>query len=221
MKILAVITARKNSKRLPNKNKIKLGKLPLFVWSIKAAKNIKEICDILVSTDDKEILKISKKLKVLTPWLRPKNLSTNKSKSVDVVLHALNWYENNFQKVDGVLLLQPTSPFRMKKTIKTGINLFKKNFYKPVLGVSKSRHNPFLTYKISKGYLVRLFKQRKQELMTYYVNGVLYLISAKDLRKTKSFFNNKSVPLIINSPKEYLDIDHFWDLKVARSFLSV
>ena len=110
MKILAVITARKNSKRLPNKNKIKLGKLPLFVWSIKAAKNIKEICDILVSTDDKEILKISKKLKVLTPWLRPKNLSTNKSKSVDVVLHALNWYENNFQKVDGVLLLQPTSP---------------------------------------------------------------------------------------------------------------
>ena len=55
MKILAVITARKNSKRLPKKNKIKLGKLPLFVWSIKAAKNIKEISDILVSTDDKDI----------------------------------------------------------------------------------------------------------------------------------------------------------------------
>ena len=152
--------------------------------------------------------------------MRPKKLSTNKSKSVDVVLHALNWYEKNFQKVDGVLLLQPTSPFRMKKTIKKGINLFKKNLHRPVLGVSKTKYDPLLTYKISKGNLVHLFKQKKHKFATYYVNGVLYLISPKELRKTKSFFNNKAVPLIVNSPKEYLDIDHSWDLKVARSFLS-
>ena len=58
MKILALIPARKNSKRLANKNKIMFFKKPLFLWSVQLAKKIPEISDILISTDDKQILKI-------------------------------------------------------------------------------------------------------------------------------------------------------------------
>ena len=60
MKILALVTARKGSKRLPNKNIRLLGNKPLIVWTINSAKNIPEICDILVSTDDQAIVSISK-----------------------------------------------------------------------------------------------------------------------------------------------------------------
>ena len=77
-----------------------------------------------------------------------------------------------------------------------------------------------MEHRVSHSANVSSAKQKKHKFATYYVNGVLYLISPKELRKTKSFFNNKAVPLIVNSPKEYLDIDHSWDLKVARSFLS-
>ena len=61
MKILAVIPARKNSKRIKFKNKKKLGNKPLIEYTIDVAKKIKIFKKILVTTDDAEIIKISKK----------------------------------------------------------------------------------------------------------------------------------------------------------------
>ena len=125
MKILALIPARGGSKRLPRKNVLPLGGKPLIVWSIDVAKDIPEICDILVSTDDSEIAEISKKAGALVPWLRPADLATDDSSSIDVVLHALNWYEREKQTIHGILLLQPTSPFRSQATKIKFIKIFK------------------------------------------------------------------------------------------------
>ena len=94
-KILAVITARGNSKRLPKKNIIKLGNKPLILWSIDIAKKINDICDVLVSTDNSDIASIAKNSGAMVPWLRPKRFSTDKSKSVSTVIHALRWYEKH------------------------------------------------------------------------------------------------------------------------------
>ena len=58
MRIIALITARGGSKRLAGKNIRTLGGNPLIVWSIDVAKDISEICDILVSTDDPAIAKV-------------------------------------------------------------------------------------------------------------------------------------------------------------------
>ena len=60
-KILALILARKNSKRIPGKNLRKIGKKTLVEWSIDSVKGINDIIDILVSSDDKTIVKIAKK----------------------------------------------------------------------------------------------------------------------------------------------------------------
>ena len=53
MRILALIAARGGSKRLPGKNIRMLGGKPLILWSVDVAKDIPEICDILVSTADR------------------------------------------------------------------------------------------------------------------------------------------------------------------------
>ena len=74
MKYLAIIPARKNSSRLKHKNKKKLMGMPLIEYTIKTAKKISLFEDILVSTDDNDIIKIAKKNKVLAPWIRPKKL---------------------------------------------------------------------------------------------------------------------------------------------------
>ena len=63
MKVLAIITARKGSKRLKNKNKKILGKKPLVNWTIDFAKKINLFKDIIMTTDDNQILEISKKKK--------------------------------------------------------------------------------------------------------------------------------------------------------------
>ena len=112
MKILILITARAGSKRIAKKNKKLLGKKPLIFWTLKVAKKIENICDILVSTDDNEIAIFSKKNGALVPWLRPKKISSDKSSSAQAALHAIKWYENKLKKIDCLLLLQPTSPFR-------------------------------------------------------------------------------------------------------------
>ena len=226
MKILVVIPARAGSKRLPGKNIRVLGDKPLIVWSINVAKNNAEVCDILISTDSPEIAEICTTAGALVPWLRPAELATDTAKSVDVVLHALDWYENENGKVDGVLLLQPTSPFRSKETVCKGIELFDKHCRQPVLGISPTNAHPMWTYKIEGGYVVP-FIQKKNKMVTrsqdlppaYVVNGSFYLISPTDLRERRSFVVRNVIPLLIESPIEALDIDTAWDLTVVTAAL--
>lgn len=226
MRILALITARGGSKRLPGKNIRVLGGKPLIVWSIDVAKDIAEICDILVSTDDSSIAAVSTAAGALVPWLRPEYLATDTANSVDVALHALDWYETEKGAVDGLLLLQPTSPFRTRETVQRGIDLFVKQAKRPVLGVSRAHSHPMWTLKLKGEYLVPFMEDhgmvtRSQDLpQAYVVNGSFYLISPAELRACRSLVGVRATPLLIESPQEVLDIDTEWDWEVAVSALN-
>jgi CMP-N-acetylneuraminic acid synthetase len=180
------------------------------------------MCDILVSTDDPDIAEVCAKAGALVPWVRPAELATDSASSVDTAMHALNWYESTVCEVDGLLLLQPTSPFRTKFTIKRGIELFIKHDLKPVLGVSPIHAHPMWTLKIENECLVPFMNEhgigvRTQELPTAYaMNGSFYLISPEEFRITRSFIGSKSIPLMIDSQKESLDVDTEWDFKIAN-----
>lgn len=226
MKILALITARGGSRRLPGKNIRILGEKPLIVWSIDVAKDIAEICDILVSTDDSAIAQVCKEAGALVPWLRPVELASDIASSVDVALHAIDWYEAAKGAVDGILLLQPTSPFRSQKSVLRGIELFRENGRNPVLGISPTHAHPMWTLKMDGEFVVPFFQEnglgtRSQDLTTaYVVNGSFYLISPAELRANQSFIGLKTTPLIIQSPQEALDIDTEWDWTVAEACIS-
>ena len=223
MRILALITARSGSRRLPGKNIRPLGGKPLIAWSIDAAKGIPEICDILVSTDDTVIADICKEAGAHVPWLRPAELATDMASSVDVALHALDWYEAEKGAVDGLLLLQPTSPFRTQATLQRGIELFSRYGYKTVLGVSETREHPMWTLKMEGDYLVPFMRKhglgnRSQDLPpVLVVNGSFYLISPAELVACRSFVGAKTIPLLSESPYEAVDIDTEWDWKIAES----
>lgn len=222
MRILALITARGGSKRLPGKNIRTLGGKPLIVWTIDVAKDVPEICDILVSTDSPTIAAICTEAGAYVPWLRPEVLATDTSSSVDVALHALDWYEFEKGIVDGLLLLQPTSPFRTKKTVRRGIELFRENAQQPVLGVSPTHDHPMWTLKEDGEYLVPFMQEhgfgtRSQDLPpAFIVNGSFYLISSLELRARRSFLGEKTTPLFIETPQEALDIDTEWDFRIAE-----
>lgn len=226
MKILALITARAGSKRLPGKNIRILGDRPLISWSIEALKKSIGIIDILVSTNDKEVFKIARKEKLLTPWMRPEELSLDTSSSVDVAIHAINWYENEYEKIDGLILIQPTSPFRTIETIQKGIKAFCDSKGKTIIGVSETHNHPSWTFKIKNNtinpfLLDNGINMRSQDLeKAYVVNGSFYLISPRVLREKKSFFSDNTIPLIINSKKEALDIDNKDDWDLAEFYLN-
>lgn len=225
MKILALIPARGGSKRLPGKNIRLLGGKPLIVWSLDVARDIPEICDILVTTDDPKIAAACSESGAYVPWLRPAELATDTANSVDVALHALDWYEAEKGAVDGVLLLQPTSPFRTEETVRKGIKLFSENGRQPVLGVSPTHVHPMWTLKMEGEYLAPFMQEhgfgvRSQDLPpAFVVNGSFYLISPVELRASQSFVGIKAMPLIIESLQEALDIDTEWDFRMAEAVL--
>ena len=136
-KSLIIILARKGSKRLKNKNLRLIGKKSLVENTILFAKRIKGKKDIIVSTDSIKIQRLAKKLKVLSPWLRPKNISHDKSSAETSAIHALKWYEKNIAFVNNILLLQPTTPIRNLKLINQAIEIFKRNSKFPLVSVNR------------------------------------------------------------------------------------
>jgi N-acylneuraminate cytidylyltransferase/CMP-N,N'-diacetyllegionaminic acid synthase len=128
-KILGIITARGGSKGIPGKNIKELGGKPLIAYTIEAANKSNYLTRTIVSTDYKEIAEVSKKYGADVPFLRPAELAQDKSTSMEVVQHALNWLkENEGEEYDYLMILQPTSPFRtaedidecIKKIVDTG-----------------------------------------------------------------------------------------------------
>lgn len=225
MRLLALIPARGGSKRISGKNIRRLGDRPLIGWSIDVAKVIPEICDILVSTDDAAIAEAAGNAGALVPWLRPLELATDTASSVDVCLHALDWYEREHGEVEGLLLLAPTSPFRSRDSVLRGCELFRVHQRRPVIGISPAKSHPMWCFQVE-GETMRPFmsgagvEARSQDLPSAYVdNGSFYLIAPEDLRTRRSFYSDDMVPLVVDEPDESLDIDTEWDWKIAEAVL--
>lgn len=213
--LLVIIVARKGSKRLKNKNFMYLGSKTLVERSIIFAKKLVENKNIILSTDSKKILEIGKENKILVPWLRPKNLSQDSSKSVDVALHALKWYEKNIKKKKFILLLQPTTPFRnlifFKKALSTIIKNKKNNYVSVSPLKNRAQINKNLKFKN------KVLNQKKNK--NYYLNGSMYLISTNEIKKKKSFITKSTIGMIIKEKKFLLDIDNKKDLNLAKTYL--
>jgi N-acylneuraminate cytidylyltransferase len=153
-------------------------------------------------------------------------LATDDASSVDVALHALTWYEREKGKVDGILLLQPTSPFRGRANVLSGIELFRTKRLPTIVGVSPATSHPLWCFKIVVDQLMPFVDEsglhaRSQDLpAAYVINGAFYLITPEELRNNRSFFTDNSVPLIISNPTQSIDIDTEWDWKLAEAYLT-
>jgi CMP-N,N'-diacetyllegionaminic acid synthase len=131
------------------------------------ADNISEICDILVSSDDPDIAAVCKEAGAYVPCLRPAELATDTANSVDVALHPLDWYEAEKGAVDGILLLQPTSPFRTQATLRWGIDLFGQHGHQPMLGVSPTHVHPMWMLKMDGDYLAPFMQEHGLEIRSH------------------------------------------------------
>lgn len=111
MKTIGVILARGGSKRLPKKNIMQMCGCPLIYYTIAAAKK-SDITDVVVSSDDDEILRTAEKYD--TECIkRPSELAQDETPSFLALKHAVESIEHKKKiKYEKVVLLQPTSPLR-------------------------------------------------------------------------------------------------------------
>jgi len=212
LKNLVLIPARSGSKRLKNKNKLMLNGIPLVEHTIRFATKYKLSNYILISTDDQEILNIAFKYKILTPWLRPKNLCRDNSKSISFAMHAIRWFEKTFGKLDNIILLQPTSPFRSIKTFKKMYQFFLKQKHS-VVTVNKLLKKDKKIYSIKNNKLLNMKINNKTNVN---ISGNIYINSVKNLRMQRNFVNIHSLPYLIDNEDELIDIDYKSDFENAK-----
>ena len=226
MKILAIIPARGGSKRLLNKNILKLKKKPLISYTIEAAKKSKYIDQIIVSTDSVVISKIAKKTNVEVPFIRPSTLAKDSSTSVEVVKHALNKINFQKEKYTHFILLQPTSPLRNHKHIDEAIELFIKKKADSIVSVCECDHPIEWTgylpkdESLNKFYKKSNFDKRSQDFKkSYKLNGAIYFLDIKKFLNKNSFFIGHNSYAYKMSKEDSIDIDTNLDYELVKIIL--
>src|SRR3989344_4368598 len=126
-KVLAVISARGGSKRIPNKNIRNFCGKPLITYTIERALACDFIDYVMVDTDSPKIAKVAKKFGAKVPWLRPARLASDKSRVIESLLYNLERFkkEENYQPYY-VLVLQLTSPLCETQDIKDAWQMMQK-----------------------------------------------------------------------------------------------
>jgi len=226
IKILALIPARGGSKGVPDKNIKLLGGKPLIAYTIESAKQSEYIDKLVLSSEDEKIIVVAKQLNVEVPFVRPSHLAKDNSGSIEVVQHAVNYFENKNKFFDAILLLQPTSPFREKGFIDKAIQKFITSNSDALISVLPTPHqyNPHWTFKENTNGFLKIstgdktvIKRRQDLPNSFYRDGSIYITKTKFI-KEGSFFGNK-LGYILSNPDTYVNIDTIEDWKKAENIL--
>lgn len=227
MKILGLIPARGGSKGVPKKNIKLLGKMPLIEYTINSAKESIFLTDVIVSTDDEEIAIAAEVCGCKPPFVRPAEFAQDHSTSLEVVLHAIQFFESQNIFFDAICLLQPTSPFREKGFIDTAIEKFIATKADCLISVLPIPHeyNPHWAFEEAEKGLLKIATgesqiiSRRQELpKAFHRDGSVY-ISKTDVIKKGSFYGN-SIAYIESNPQFYVNIDTMKDWEAAEKLLT-
>ncbi len=224
--VLAIIPARGGSKGIPRKNLIELNGKPLLAYTIEAAKGAKSISKVMLSSDDEDIISLSKSIGLYSSYRRPAKLATDESEVIESVIDLLQWIELHDSFIpETIVLLQPTSPLRTAEDIDLAVGFYLSNGLQSLTSVHKMREHP---YDCIRGigqewsYLTEYTRSsnRRQDYKEsfYYINGSIYIASLDFIKENRSFVNSSTFMYEIDA-EQGLEIDELPDLYWAEFLL--
>ncbi|WP_405369159.1 cytidylyltransferase domain-containing protein [Nonlabens sp. Asnod2-A12] len=223
--MIAIIPARGGSKGLIGKNIKLLAGKPMIAYTVEAALNSKHISEVIVSTDDPNIAKIAKQFGAQVPYLRPDNLATDSSRSIDVLNYVIDRFDQeNVTNVRNLVVLQPTSPLRKSHHIDEAIELFINKNADSVISYCKESHSIFWHKEIKDdGKFVNIFegdflKNRQDIKTTYYPNGAIYVFK-RDLLIKNKYYSERSYGYVMDRSSS-IDIDDIDDFNYAHFLMT-
>jgi len=225
MSYFALIPARGGSKGLPGKNLAYLGRHPLIGWAIAAAEKSGMFKEIVLSSDESEILETGKKYGATKLLSRPKGIARDDTKQIEVMKHALQELDNLGTSFEYLVLLQPTAPFRPPCLVRDSIALHANSNFASVISVTDvTNMNDSTLYggdlsnlrsvegtNFSGGTLRQTFTRK------YWRNGAVYVLNRKDILRDSLY--SERIAGIQMSHELSINIDNFSDLETARNLL--
>ncbi|UCD54944.1 MAG: acylneuraminate cytidylyltransferase family protein [Candidatus Omnitrophota bacterium] len=199
--ILGITPARGGSKGIPRKNIKEIAGKPLIAWTIEAAKSAKLLDRYIVSTEDTEIARVSRKYgaEILK---RPACLATDKASTLGVLQHAVRQIP-----CDIVVLLQATSAIRKSTLIDECIREFIDNKYDS----------------LSTGFMCKYVEYAKNELRRqdikgfFHDDGNVYVLKADLVRKGDRYGRKTGRKIV--SRWENVEIDDEFDFWLTEKIL--
>ena len=211
-KTICFIPARKNSKRIKNKNLKKIANMSLTEITIKQAKESGIFKNIILSSDSKKILNLGKKLRITCIKRSRKNSSSN-SRTDSALKEAVLKINNDY---DNIVILQVTSPLRKIETLKKFTSFCIKKKLNHCLTVSKINNN---IGKFQNFFFNSLNKKRQMsQIRKPYIfeNGLIYFISRKRFINNYKIFPKKNWNYFLTNKYESLDINTNDDYFVSK-----
>jgi CMP-N,N'-diacetyllegionaminic acid synthase len=126
MKVLGIVPARGGSKGIPRKNLALLLGRPLLAYTVDAAARSKRLDKTVLSTDDEEIAEEGRRLGLEVPFMRPAELALDDVPTLPVLQDVVRRLEEEGQRYDAILTLQPTNPLRQTEDIDGAIELLER-----------------------------------------------------------------------------------------------
>lgn len=222
--VVVLITARGGSKGLPRKNILPLWGKPLIAWTIEAAMKAQSVDRVFVSSDDEQILEISKDYGAET-ICRPAELASDTASSDSVISHTLDHLVLSGVNVSTLVLLQPTSPLRTFAHVDDAVYKLQSQNADCVISVFEPSHTPIKAYVENEdGSIKGLFSldapyTRRQDLpRAFQPNGAIYAFKVNKFQDNGHIPRTNVYPYVM-SEIESADIDTQDDLDKLNNYL--
>ncbi len=220
MSNVAIIPARGGSKRIPRKNiRAFLGK-PVIAYAIEAALRSGLFSDVMVSTDDVDIMDVAQRYGASVPFMRQSETADDFATTADVLLEVLRKYKEHKQVFDYACCLYPTAPFVTPDLLKRAFTSLTEKQFDTVYPIQ-----PF-SFPIQRAVRLRdstiQWLQPKHALTrsqdlepAYHDAGQLYFFRVDSFQKSGILIPENSGGIVI-SELEAHDIDTEADWQVAE-----
>ena len=223
MSVVAIIPARGGSTRIPAKNLALLDQRPLVAHTIDAALTARLVDAVYVSTNDAEIARVSRHHGARVV-MRPDHLSTSEAPTEPALQHAVQEIERRQgERVELIVMLQPTSPLRGAGRIDEGVRLLRSGDWDAVVSVVPDVGYYFLG-DIGAGGELRVGYDPHNRLRTqdipprYRENGAVYVTTRRLLMERGCRMGGRMAALVMDE-KESIDIDTPLELELCRVLL--
>jgi CMP-N,N'-diacetyllegionaminic acid synthase len=227
LKVLWLVTARSGSKSVPHKNIKKLNGVPLLAYRIKSALATDYPESVWISTDSQEYADVARLYGAQVHFLRPAELAQDHSSSVDVVLHAMSYADEEHYAFDFIGLLEPTSPFISATQLNAALyQLASTSEANSIVAVKESRPNTIFIQDDARylSILARnisgLSKVGRQEFKKQITpSGGFYIAKWESFLREKSFYTEKTLPFLVDDVAA-LEIDEPIDFFFAEFIIN-
>ncbi|HCX14549.1 MAG TPA: pseudaminic acid cytidylyltransferase [Rhodospirillaceae bacterium] len=218
---VAIIPARKGSKRIPNKNIRPFSGQPMITYPIRAAQDSGLFDRILVSTDSEEISAIAQACGADVPFMRPAELSDDHTATAPVLKHALEWLNKSGTPASHACCIYATAPFVRASDIVQGLDILQDSKVATVFTVTSFTFPILRALKIKPDGKLAMFwpehrLTRSQDLPeAYHDAGQFYWLDVASFLENPELYSKDSKPIIL---PRYLaqDIDTLEDWETAE-----